>query len=123
MLSSKPVPPMPAMIGCPNVIEEVDVATAGTVTLRLDRIGPDLDLGERSVFNTASMGPRFGAINRRIVESIDARVDVDDVGSVGCEHIDAADRAGSGLRAVIGKVTCPACRRRELEKDQAAATR
>ena len=51
------------MIGCPNVIEEVDVATAGAVTLALGRIGPDLDLGtDKSVFNVASMGPRLGAV-------------------------------------------------------------
>src|SRR5438093_3751435 len=60
--SSNPVPPIPAMIGWPNVIEEVDVTTAGTVMFGLCRIGPPLDLAERLVLNVASMSPRLGAV-------------------------------------------------------------
>jgi hypothetical protein len=59
-LMSKPVPPMPLITGWPNVIEDVTVGAAGRATLGLGRIGPPLDLGERSVFNAASMGPRVG---------------------------------------------------------------
>jgi hypothetical protein len=58
--SSNPVPPMPAMIGWPNVIEDVDVGAVGPITLGLGRIGPDLGLSEKSVLKVASMGPRLG---------------------------------------------------------------
>jgi hypothetical protein len=50
---------MPAMIGWPNVIEDVDVGAAGTITLGLGRIGPDLGLSEKSVLKVASMDPRL----------------------------------------------------------------
>jgi hypothetical protein len=50
------------MIGWPNVIEDVDVAAAGVSVRRLDSIGPELNLGERSVLNNASIGPRLGAV-------------------------------------------------------------
>lgn len=45
-------------MGWPNVIEDVDVSAAARATLGLGRIGPSLDLGERSVLNVASIGPR-----------------------------------------------------------------
>jgi len=51
---------MPAMIGWPNVIEDVDIGAVGTITLGLVRIGPDLGRSEKSVLKVASMGPRLG---------------------------------------------------------------